>query len=476
MRQLAARIFGAFFAALLLTAFGAIGLTSWVLADRQKMADAELLEAAQAAAAALASADRDGLLAWAKNRSAENRHQLEILVVDETGVDVLGRLVPGSEAVTPSASTEEDWEYDFPAVMLSLPTATPLLYAADGEPFRLLPVPRRAGLAAWRDVPLQLMMLALIVTGLVSLLLARSITRPILALERTTESLAGGTLEARVPSTARDRSDEIGRLARSLDTMAERLGSLIRGQRQLLRDVSHEVRSPLARIRLASGLMVQRDPAASAAAARIDDEVTRLDELIDKILDVSRLESGSISWQREPLELRSLVEGLVIDAAFEASQIGKSLESRLVDAPLPIIGDKYWVLAAIENIVRNALRHTPEASRVTIDLQQLDDEKTNFATLSVSDTGRGLSEEELKRIFEPFFRGSTDGDGHAASPRAAGSGLGLAIAARVVQAHGGRIEAKNLRGDDGAVQGLQVILTWPLADTPHRGFRAASEP
>lgn len=466
----------AFFAALLLTALGAIGLTSWVLADRQKVADTELLEAAQAAAAALALADRDGLLAWAKKRGAESRHQLEILVVDETGVDILGRPVPGSDVETPNASTEEDWEYDFPAVLLSLPTATPLLYGADGEPFRLLPVPRRTGLAAWRDVPLQLMMLALIVTGLVSLLLARSITRPILALERTTETLAGGTLEVRVPAAARNRSDEIGRLARSLDTMAERLGSLIRGQRQLLRDVSHEVRSPLARIRLASGLMAQRDPAASAAAARIDNEVTRLDELIDKILDVSRLESGSVSWQQEPLELRGLVEGIVVDGAFEASQLGKSLESRLVDAPLPIIGDRHWVLAAIENVVRNALKHTPKASRVKIELQQLDDGKTNLATLIVSDTGRGLSEEELKRIFDPFFRGSADGDGHAASPRAAGSGLGLAIAARVVQAHGGVIEARNLRGDDGSVQGLQVILRWPLADILHRGFRAASEP
>jgi len=447
----------AFFAALLLTAFGAIGLTSWVLADRQKVADTELLEAAQAAAAALALADRDGLLAWAKKRGAESRHQLEILVVDETGVDILGRPVPGSDVETPNASTEEDWEYDFPAVLLSLPTATPLLYGADGEPFRLLPVPRRTGLAAWRDVPLQLMMLALIVTGLVSLLLARSITRPILALERTTETLAGGTLEVRVPAAARNRSDEIGRLARSLDTMAERLGSLIRGQRQLLRDVSHEVRSPLARIRLASGLMAQRDPAASAAAARIDNEVTRLDELIDKILDVSRLESGSVSWQQEPLELRGLVEGIVVDGAFEASQLGIELQTRLTDEPLLIEGDRHWVQSAIENVVRNALRHTQVGARVLVLLER----DANCAKLVVSDTGPGLEEAELSKIFEPFYRGR----GNTGS---SGAGLGLAIVARVLQGHGGSVSARNLHESSGAISGLEIVLRWPLDLKPAR--------
>ena len=89
-----------------------------------------------------------------------------------------------------------------------------------------------------------------------------------------------------------------------------------------------------------------------------------------------------------------------------------------------------------------------------------------MAILGVSDTGHGLAESELARVFEPFFRGSKDGDGHAASPRAAGSGLGLAIAARVVQAHGGKIEAMNLRDVDGMAQGLRIILTWPLATDP----------
>lgn len=471
MKRLVARIFLAFFAALLMSALGVIALTAWVLNERQQTAEAELLEAAQAAASALADGGRESLVAWTRSRAGEQRTSLDILVIDETGRELLGRPLP--PAPPPAAAEADDyWDYGLPAVMLNLPKSSPELVSADGETFRLLAAPRRTGLSAWRDVPLQVLLLALSVTLLVSLLLARSITRPVLALQRITEALATGELEVRVPEPARSRHDEIGRLARSLDSMAQRLGSLIRGQRQLLRDVSHEVRSPLTRIRLATGLLVQRDPAAAAAVARIDDEVARLDELIDKILDVSRLESGAASWQREPLDLRNLTEGILADAGFEASQLGKTLESGLGDLPVPITGDRHWVLAAIENVVRNALKHTPEGSRVRVELQQAG----NTATLCVSDTGRGLAEDELQRIFEPFYRGTHDGEGVAASPRAAGSGLGLAIAARVVQGHGGEIRARNLRDAGGAPCGLEISLEWPVAATPALARQTAGGP
>jgi len=295
-------------------------------------------------------------------------------------------------------------------------------------------------------------------------------------LQQTTESLTDGALDTRVPVAVRRRRDEIGRLAVSLDIMAERLSSLIRGQRQLLRDVSHEVRSPLARIRLASGLVVQRDPAAAIAVNRIDEEITRLDELIDKILDVSRLESGAAVFERELLELRGLLEGILVDANFEAAQLGKTLESRLADGPLSVLGDRYWISAAIENVVRNALKHTPQGSRVFVTLESARHEGERVAILGISDTGHGLAEPELARIFEPFFRGNKDGDGHAASPRAAGSGLGLAIAARVVQAHGGKIEAMNFRDIEGVAHGLRIILTWPLAANPFAPSRVAIAP
>lgn len=491
MKQLAARIFIAFFAALLLSSLGAIALTAWVITERQSTAESELLEAAETAATALAAGGRESLRSWAESRAKEKRASMDILVVDESGTDILGRRLP-EETTAPQNAATEEWDYDIPAVLLNLPQTSPELLSTEGESFRLLAVPRRTGLATWRDVPLQLLILALAVTGLTSLLLARSITRPVLALQRTTELLAAGELDTRVSKEALDRRDEIGRLAKSLNTMAERIDSLIRGQQQLLRDVSHEVRSPLARIRLATGLLTQRDPTAVAAVARIDDEVQRLDELIDKILDVSRLESGALSWKFEPLELHQLVDRLVTDAVFEASQLGKSLETNLGDSPMHIVGDRHWVLATIENVVRNALKHTPIGSRVLVELDSTtgDGVSPGYAELRVTDTGHGLAEEELQRIFEPFYRGQTQqtGDGRsdrAASSRAdtehvqvhaAGYGLGLAIAARVMQGHGGHITARNTRDANGQVQGLMISLKWPLASQQVPANQIADEP
>lgn len=471
MNRLAVRIFAAFFLALIVSALGAIGLTAWVLSERQQAAETELRAAAQSAADALADGGAVALVEWTRARAEKAQGNLDVLIVDESGRELLGRPLP-PELPPVAAEVDDYWDYGLPAVLLDLPRTSPELVSADGEVFRLFVVPRRTGFAVWRDVPLQVLLVALAVTLLMSLLLARSITRPILALQGTTEALAAGQLESRVPEPARSRRDELGRLARSLDSMADRLGSLIRGQQQLLRDVSHEVRSPLTRIRLATGLLAQRDPAAAAAVARIDDEVSRLDELIDKILDVSRLESGATDWQREPLDLRHLAERILADAAFEASRLGKTLETHLGEAPAPILGDRHWVLAAIENVVRNALKHTPDGSRVTAELELAD----GSAKLRVSDTGRGLAEAELQKIFEPFFRGSHDGDGVAASPRAGGSGLGLAIAARVVQGHGGRIEARNLRDQTGAVCGLAITLEWPLAAIPRPARQTAAAP
>jgi signal transduction histidine kinase len=285
--------------------------------------------------------------------------------------------------------------------------------------------------------------------------LARSITRPIIELQQTTEDLASGNLDSRVSETARSRRDEIGRLARSLDSMARQISSLIRGQQQLLRDVSHEVRSPLTRIRLATGLLAQKDSTAATTAARIDGEVTRLDELIDKILDVSRLESGAVAWKREPLELQSILQTVLSDATFEAEQLGKTLSSTLSDSPLRINGDRYWIQSAMENVVRNALKHSPKAASVEVLL----DRHETFARLRVRDSGPGLPVEELTKIFEPFYRSTTNRNERTD----ASTGLGLAIAAQVMRGHNGRIEALNLDRDSNRSSGFELCLQWPLS-------------
>lgn len=454
MSKLALRIFISFFAALVLTVLGAIAVTSWLIAEKNASAEAELLAAAQEAANALADGGVSSLRTWASNRSLTSTNSLDILVIDENGVDLLGRTSPVTPRTSPLIG-EDFFSYDLPAVLLNLPTEMPELISDEGESFRLLAVETRTGLGVFRDVPLPLLLLSLGVTALVSFGLARSITRPIIALQQTTEELAIGKLDSRVSETARSRRDEIGQLARSLNSMANQISSLVRGQQQLLRDVSHEVRSPLTRIRLASGLLAQKDATAAATAARIDVEVIRLDELIDKILDVSRLESGAVAWKRERLELQSILQTVLADATFEADQLGKTLSSTLSDSPLEVMGDRYWIQSAMENVIRNALKHTPKGALVEVLL----DRHESFARLRVRDSGPGIQSEELTKIFEPFYRSTA----HRNERTDASTGLGLAIVAQVMRAHDGRIEAHNLGRDADCSGGFELCLQWPLS-------------
>jgi two-component system sensor histidine kinase CpxA len=467
MSKVALRIFASFFVSLIVTVLGAIAVTAWMIAERKEVAETELLTAAQEAANALADGGSPSLIAWAKNRSLESTVTLDVLVIDETGNELLGRSPPTVIRALPSSS-EDFFAYDLPAVLLNLPTNSPELISDEGEAFRLIAVDRRRGFGVLRDIPLPILILSLIVTALVSFLLARSITRPIIELQRTTESLAAGNLGSRVTEKALSRHDEIGQLARSLNSMANRISSLIKGQQQLLRDVSHEVRSPLTRIRLATGLLAQRDAAAAATAARIDVEVSRLDELIEKILDVSRLESGAISWKREPLELQSILESVLADAAFEAEQLGKTLSSKLLDQPLSVIGDRHWIQSAIENVVRNALKHTSKGASVEVLLYKDED----FGTLRVRDSGPGLPDDELGKIFEPFYRSAVTNAERADTS----TGLGLAIAAQVIRRHQGRIEARNLSKDGIFSAGFEVCMQWPLIEKFATDGRAANAP
>jgi two-component system sensor histidine kinase CpxA len=254
--------------------------------------------------------------------------------------------------------------------------------------------------------------------------------------------------------------------------MAARIGALLQSRERLLRDVSHEIRSPLARMRLATGLAAQgADPAIQLA--RIDTEVERLDALVSGILDVSRLAPGAPPLSREPMELLPVIERSVAVARFEADALGKHIDWQAPADPVAttsdgaigattILGDPHWVTAAIENVVRNALRHTAPGTAVRI---RLSPEHGGYA-LRVRDAGPGVPEAELEQIFEPFHRVAD-----AAVP--GGTGLGLAIAARSMAAHSGRIEARNIApavADDAASAGtkpagLEMRLWWPAADT-----------
>ncbi len=296
----------------------------------------------------------------------------------------------------------------------------------------------------------RLAVLALVV-GVLSFALARYLARPFGALRETTRRLGVGDLSARVGGQAVRRRDEVGALARDFDAMAERLEGLVGSQRRLLRDVSHELRSPLARLRVA--LELARDRAGAGAGEpldRIEHEAARLDELIGQLLLLERLEAGQPDVEAVVFDVSQLVGEVVDDASFEAAPAGREVifES---GAPIPTTGYPNLMRSALDNVIRNAIRHTPEGTSVEVGLAAGD----GGVSVRVRDHGPGVPDEHLGDLFEPFSRVAD------ARERATGGvGLGLAITRRAVEIHGGSVEASN--HPEG---GLEVAIRLPSNPT-----------
>lgn len=284
--------------------------------------------------------------------------------------------------------------------------------------------------------------LALAVTALVSGVLARLLTRRIGALRRAAAALAGGDLSARVQPRGRD---EVAALAEEFNVMAERLQRLLASQRQLISDVSHELRSPLARLRVALELAERnRD---ERSLARIGKEADELERLVSDLLSLARLESGRQSLEKKPVNLAALLQEIAHDADFEAKAIGRRVRLEAAVEPL-VPGDRVLLRAAVENVIRNGIRHTPEGTFVQVRLERQGD----VARISVRDAGPGVPEEARTRLFEPFARIE-----EARDRNSGGYGLGLAITARALKAHGGHVFAANH-----AEGGLEVVMEIPL--------------
>lgn len=294
------------------------------------------------------------------------------------------------------------------------------------------------------------LMVGVFIGALVCLLLARYLTAPIEQLRRATEAYAAGDLSQRVGPSLGNRRDEIVDLATAFDRMAERLSALIFSQKQLLRDVSHELRSPLSRLQVALGLARQRAGAHPAPELdRIERETERLNELIGQLLSLARLESDTQPPAPEAVDLGELLQIIISDASLEA----RSRDCRLhLEKHVPAIvqGNAQLLHSAIENVVRNAVRYTTEGTAVTLALDQ-DAERPGWLSIRVSDHGPGVPEDMLTRMFEPFVR-----VGDARDRFSGGYGLGLAIAERAVRLHHGEISAHNQ--PDG---GLAITLRLP---------------
>ena len=321
--------------------------------------------------------------------------------------------------------------------------------------------------------------IAIITSGLMCYLLAWSMTSPVTRLRKAAQSLAAGDLSARAGAPAGGRRDELAELMRDFDRMAERIEGLVDSQSRLLKDVSHELRSPLARLSVALGLARQRAaseggpeaaPELELALNRIELEADRLNQLIQRLLTISRLESGTDGLHKSIFSLRELVEQVAHDAEYETPGRGcrVTVPGNTPDNPPADAADEFLVEAdpdllrsAVENVVRNATRYTAEGTTVEVRLERQRAAKGEGEEIIVRvlDSGPGVPDEALPKIFEPFYRLDD-----ARNQQTGGAGLGLSIADRAIRLHGGQLRASNRKEG-----GLEVEIRIP-AVAPSPGF------
>jgi two-component system, OmpR family, sensor kinase len=284
-----------------------------------------------------------------------------------------------------------------------------------------------------RPSPLLPITIGTITSLIFGALLAWYFTKPIHTLRTAFAVLGQGNLDIRVAPSMGNRHDELADLGLDFDKMATQIGSLVNAQQRLLHDVSHELRSPLARMQAAIGIAQQQPEETPDNLKRIEMESQRISDLIGELLVLSRLEAGVADRQVDDIDIASLLEDIVENGRFEANQKQVDIEYPGIEAIiLPGYGE--LVYRAVENILRNAIQHSKPEDKISVSACYDDTEK--YLHISIDDQGPGVEEKYLQDIFQPFFR-------HKQSKKADGVGLGLTIAQRAVAAHGGKILAKN---------------------------------
>jgi two-component system, OmpR family, sensor histidine kinase CpxA len=331
------------------------------------------------------------------------------------------------------------------AVRVAGKNQKPLLFASE------MPVAPRAMLQSNLASILLRGAFALFVSGCICYALARFLTRPVLNLSFAAQRITAGDLGVRADERLVKRRDELGDLVQDFNCMADTNQRVISRQRQLLYDISHELRSPLTRMNVAIDLLRGR-VGEDAALARIETDTERLNELIGRLLTVTKLENTSTLLHPSRLVLSDLVCSIASDADFEAQKAGSHVRV-ISKADISLQGDYGLLRSAIENVVRNAVKHTDPNTSVDIHLEGPNGADSATARITVRDYGNGVPDEELSNIFEPFYRViDTDRDNDE------GVGLGLSITDRVIRLHGGTIHASN--ATDG--RGLMVTIRLPL--------------
>jgi signal transduction histidine kinase len=280
--------------------------------------------------------------------------------------------------------------------------------------------------------------------AIISAFVAHWLLGPIQILRTKTRAFTAGDWTSRVGPELGYRNDEFSDLGKDFDGMASHIGNLINSQQRLMQDISHELRSPLARIRIALAL-AEKNNQYEKSLAIIDRNADKLDELIGEILTLARLEHNQMQLDAEVCDLTQICQETTEFCQIEAQQKQQLINFQPCEL-LPIKGNPSLLQRAIENVLRNAISHTPEGTVITLSIKS----DTNSIKIDISDNGPGVSDSEIGRLFEPFFRAD-----HA---HQVGSGLGLAIAKRAIELHNGTIHAKH---NADSASGLRVCITLP---------------
>lgn len=378
---------------------------------------------------------------WLKDRKDSGPR---LLIIDPDGNELLGRrLGPASRRWLERQNRQGRKEFR--------------LEDRNGAMYRAVlgPPPLRVGPLHFESSRTAIGIMALIVSALLSLLLSRYIVRPIRQVDRAARDLTHGNLRAR--ANLNSGGSEIVDLGQRFDIMASQVESLLSSQRELLRNVSHELRSPLARLRLALELGRSNETRVESAFQRIEHETLVLDQLISQILRLSRVTDPAAEFRTETVNLGALIKEVVADASYEAAPRDILVQQNADDLELFVSAPEELLHSAVENVVRNAIRYSDDGGKVVLTLST----HAGNAILVVSDTGPGVPEEYLGAIFEPFFRTQT-----ARARNNGGEGIGLAITRAVIERLGGNVSASNRES-----AGLDVTISLPLTESDSESER-----
>lgn len=406
-------------------------LTSGYLLERERQAIERLVGLQELAREALTIREQQGRGdAWRFLKSEGDRLDLHLLLIEkEDGEDQLPQSIRDR--------IHSGWYPHKPAVI------------GFDDAYQLVAWPR-AGSDGWLDPRLFKAVewgLAFLMISLACWFIARMVSRPLRHMEGTAQAIAAGNTRLRVDERIARRGDEVGLLAAAFNAMTDRLCQLLERQNHLMRDISHDLRTPLARQRVAIELASD-----SGADAALMDSILRQNERLEamtgQILTLYRVSEKGNDIERAPVKPMRVVNQVLVDAADYAEHQGVECRLQADDNArnLSVLGDAGLLQRAIDNVVQNALDHTPPGKSVQIRLSR----DGGQAVVSVTDEGPGAPDDILPNLFEPFFRADKSRGG-------AGWGLGLAIAKDILAAHDGQIRASNQPGS-----GLTVTMTLPV--------------